>query len=96
MGSNPIDSNKIFVNYNKDIRYKMKFNHVKMEELEQEEFIDDSFSFAENIRKAFELDKDNDDHKSIKGYHSISQFTGDACLRKIYYRVKNPKFIIIN
>lgn len=71
----------------------MKFNHVKMEEQEQEEFIDDSFSFAENIRKAFEMDKDNDDHKSIKGYHSISQFTGDACLRKIYYRVKNPDFI---
>lgn len=52
----------------------------------------DNFSFYDNLKKAFELDKENDSHKKLDGYFSISQFTGDSCLRKIYYDVKNPEF----
>lgn len=50
-----------------------------------------NFSFIENLKKSFELDKENSTHKSIEGYYSISSFTGNACLRKIYYKQKYPE-----
>lgn len=69
----------------------MRFNpdYSFLETKEQE--IDD-FSFTSNLKKAFELDKINDTHKSIKGYFSISQFTGSSCKRKLFYEVKNPDY----
>lgn len=63
----------------------MKLNiDIDFENYQVEE-IDNKFSFTKLLKEAFS--KLEDTHKKKDGYLSISQFTGNACLRKCYYQL---------
>lgn len=63
--------------------------------LQEEQDNDSSFHIKQAITaliKNAQVDyvvQKQDNHKSLEGYHSISQISGDSCLRKAFYKALN-------